>query len=637
VGTLIRTEVGTSTVYAVRESTAGYRKIDPSTGDFTATSTTVRSPSKLAQDALASNPQVFAVYVGKGTVEDPALYLAWLGGVEVDKADTLASEAVAQVQQLAAALGIDPRVAALFTPAVLQVMLAQKAIPYQGKTFSPPKPPGSPLLANPSRHREAVRRVLRNPNPSMRDLQDAELLEAAGLPLHDCLPANRRRNPAGGATAQEAGIIKGIVGALKAALGDGPQPSQATGIVTVINTRLANMYSHGDDSSGYTTDMMSRPEYAELAQFLRYLVAARVVGLWKKFIDPGERSVTRALSLGLNIINDPTQSLRPNEVTLQQVALLKGKGLLSTPTTLFNAANTWLRQQATGVGWYRPDTNAKWVATNDLTPPYTANLPSLTTYQHENTFQAATAMTTVGEYSNDDVWAGPTPYPKWAGEPWANVEGLCIDYYDQTFKQYVISEWSAPLFGYTGPSTLQVRANTRDPRFVLLPGTVLGKGPMKKFRDEGAVIFVTIDDKFPLKADIITVGTMGNSPGKGWDDADFGRLTDAQLIAWGRARPAFPDGPKPSASSGPSFALPLKTNPTRINGREVHAILFSRSKWGPGAVRSWLAKNGMEGLTVEAAGGAWRVSVYAADAFHPGSIQRRAVADGVVVLAGRPL
>jgi hypothetical protein len=637
IGSLIRTESLGSTVYYGHESKYGYRRIDPSTGAFDPNSLTVRSPAKMAElTTLNYDLQVFAIYVGSGKVEDPSVYLPWMSGVEVDKADTLASAAVAQVAPMAVALGIDPRVAALFTPAVLQVMLAQKGIPYQGKTFAPPKPAGSPLLTNPSRHREAVRRVLRNPNPSMRDLQDAELLEAAGLPLHDCLPANRRRNPAGGATAQEAGIIKGVVDALKAALGNGPQPELSSAIVQTINARLANMYNHGDDGSSYADHQMSRPEYAELAQFLRYLVAARVVGLWKNYIDPGERSVTRALGLGLNIINDPTQSLRPNEVTRQQIALLKSKGLLTTPTTLFTAANTWLRQQATGVGWYRRDTGAKWT-TADLTPPYTANLPSLTTYQHENTFQAATAMTTLGEYSTDDTWAGPKPYPKWAGEPWANVEGLCIDYYDQTFKQYVISEWSAPLFGYTGAHTLQVRANTRDPRFVLLPGTVLGRGPMKKFRDEGAVIFVTIDDQFPLKADIITVGTMGNSPGKGWDDADFGRLTDEQLIAWGLARPAFPSGPKPGPSNGPAYEMPLKTNPSRLNAKNVHALLFSRSKWGPGAVRAWLAKNGLEGLAVEAAGGAWRVSVYAADAFAPGSIRRQNVADGVIALVGRPV
>jgi hypothetical protein len=130
-----------------------------------------------------------------------------------------------------------------------------------------------------------------------------------------------------------------------------------------------------------------------------------------------------------------------------------------------------------------------------------------------------------------------------------------------------------------------------------------------------------VDEK-PLKAEVVSVGSGGS------------HLTMEQLAAWIRARPAYPTGPKPV---GPAQGIAIHRNPTRVNAREVHAILFSRSKWGPGAVRSWLAKNGMEGLTVEAAGGAWRVGVYAADAFYPGTIQRRAVADGVIVLAGRPL
>jgi len=78
-------------------------------------------------------------------------------------------------------------------------------------------------------------------------------------------------------------------------------------------------------------------------------------------------------------------------------------------------------------------------------------------------------------------------------------------------------------------------------------------------------------------------------------------------------------------------------NPARLNAKSVHALLFARSKWGPGAVRSWLAKHGLEGLAVEAAGGAWRVGVYAAEAFAPGSIQRQNVADGVIALVGRPV
>jgi hypothetical protein len=71
--------------------------------------------------------------------------------------------------------------------------------------------------------------------------------------------------------------------------------------------------------------------------------------------------------------------------------------------------------------------------------------------------------------------------------------------------------------------------------------------------------------------------------------------------------------------------------------REVHAFLFPRAKWGPGAVRNWLAQRGMEGLHVAAAGGNWRVEVYGSAGFYPGTIRQRSVGDGVVALVGRPL
>jgi hypothetical protein len=630
VGTLLRTDFSGGSVYAARVDSTGYQKVDSGSGTVN-TSSSKRAPSQLVTDAAKNKATPYIIYLGKGKVEDAHTYKEWIEGKRIDNAEIKAQQASALVEMLAEALGIDPRVAALFTTKALQAMLAQTGIPYMGSTLVPPitTTAQSPLLkknpasllggfrSNPERYRDTVRAVLRNPRPTLRDLQDAELLEAAGLPLHDAVP--RRRNPDGGlapATDAESGIIKAVADALKAALGSGPQPSGGTKVGSSIDAKLGSMYQSGGTP---------RPETSgSLAQWLRYLVAARAAGLWKNYIDPGEREVTRGLSFGSTQANDPSQSVRVNADGLTQIEVMKAAGLISTPLKPYDAMAAWLNKQASGSGWFREDVGQPWQASNNLTPPpsYPGKLSASgssgdsDSIQHWNTYQRA---------EGGGAWKGKLPYPAWAAEPWANVEGFGVDYHDPTYSKFTASEWSAPLFGYAGLSYFLLRANTRDPRFVLLPGSKLSSGPMTQFKSEGAIVFVTVDEK-PLKAEVVSVG-HGD-----------GHLTKEQLSAWIRARPAYPTGPKPV---GPAQGIVLHRNPapapTRLTMREVHAFLFPRAKWGPGAVRNWLAQRGMEGLHVAAAGGNWRVEVYGSAGFYPGTIRQRSVGDGVVALVGRPL
>ena len=640
VGTLLRTDFSGGSVFAARVDDTGYQKVDSGSGAVT--SSTKRSPATLVSDAAKNKAIPYILFLGKGKVENGDFYKEWIEGKRIDNAETKAQQASALVEMLAEALGIDPRVAALFTTKALQAMIAQAGVPYMGNTFHPtiPATAKSPLLknprvlggfrSNPERYRDTVRAVLRNARPTLRDLQDAELLEAAGLPLHDAVP--RRRNPDGGlaaATDAESGIIKAIADALKAALGSGEKPNGSSKVGQQIDSKLGSMYGSGGN--------VRKETGSGLGAYLRYLVAARAMGLWKNYIDPGEREVTRGLSFSSTQANDPSQSVRTNSDGLTQIEVMKAAGLISTPLKPYEAMGAWLTKQASGSGWYRekptvynpdgsivPGTPTPWIASSALKPPASyegkmngsGSSTSEGSIQHWNTYQRATG---------GGSWKGKLPFPAWAAEPWANVEGFNVDYHDTTFSNFTASEWSAPLFGFASTSSFLLRANTRDPRFVLLPGSDLSQGPMSHFKGEGAIVFVTIDEK-PLKAEVVSVGHGG------------GHLTTEQLSAWIRARPAYPTGPKPV---GPAQGVVLHRNPapatTRLTMREVHAIVFPRAKWGPGAVRNWLAQRGMEGLQVAAAGGNWRVEVYGSAAFFPGTIRQRAVGDGVVALVGRPL
>lgn len=653
VGTLLRTDflpggTGTgSSLFAVRVDTTGYQKID--TGGVVNTTSSKRSPSKLVADAAANKATPYIVFLGKGKVETPSFYKEYIEGKRADLADTAATTAAAQVEILAAALGIDPRVAALFSTKALQAMLAQTGIPYMGGTFFPSTPVAhaypavllkkNPAIlggfrSNPERYRDVVRQVLRNPRPSLRDLQDAELLDAAGLPLHDAVP--RRRNPDSGyaeATDTETGIIKAVVDALKKALGSGEKPSSGTMVGSAIDSRLESMYKSGGNVRKETGD--------GLGAYLRYLVAARAAGLWKNYIDPGARAVTRALGYGAAQADDPSQSIRINADGLSQIEVMKAAGFITGPVTPTQAMIAWLNRQKSGNGWFRADVGEPWQPSNNLTPPsnyagkepdnggpdYIGKNSSSGSIQHWNTYQRA---------EGGGKWNGKLPYPEWAGEPWANVEGFSVDYHDVTWQKYTAGEWGASLFGYQGggggvkayPGNFLMRANTRDPRFVLLPGSKLGAGPMTSFESEAAIVFVSIDEK-PLKIEVISVG-KSIAPGV--------HLTREQMTAWIRARPSYPTGPKPI---GPAAGVTLHRNPApksrSVDLATVHAILFDRARWGPGAVRHWLAAHGLAGFAVRAAGDVWRVEVYAPDAFRPGSIKRRDVGDGMFAMVGKPL
>lgn len=629
VGTLLRTDFSGGSVFAARVDAAGYQKVDSGTGGVT--SSTKRSPTTLVQDAAKNKAVPYILYLGKGTVPSAAVYKQYIEGKRADLADTEATTAASQVEMLAGVLGIDPRVAALFSPKVLEAMIAQKGLPYMGSSLIPPIPPSakSPLLknphvpfrSNPEKYRSVVQSVLGVANPSKRQLLDAELLDAAGLPLEGAAPRNRRRNPEGGSgalTNEEMGIVKAISDALKAALGSGEKPSGSTTVGNMVDYKLGKMYGKGDKNSPGV-----RPETGDnLAAYLRYLVAARAAGLWKNYIDPGEREVTRGLEFSSMQANDPSQSVRVNADGLSQIEVMKAAGKISTPVKPYDAMTMWLKQQASGNGWFRADVDQPWQASSNLTPPsaYDGKLSSSgsandgSSIQHWNTYQRA---------EGGGAWKGKLPYPAWAAEPWANVEGFCVDYHDPTFKSFTATEWSAPLGGFAGVGSFLLRANTRDPRFVLLPGSDLKNGPMTHFQTEGAIVFVTVDEK-PLKAEVVSNGGGTN-------------LTMAQLAAWIRARPAYPTGPKPV---GPAAGIAVHRNPARTRNVDlatVHAILFDRSRWGPGAVRHWLAEHGLTGFAVRAAGDVWRVEVYAVSAFRPGSIKRRDVGNDIFVMVGKPV
>lgn len=625
VGTLLRTDFSGGSVFAARVDQGGYQKVDSATGSVT--QSTKRSPTTLVQDAIKTKATPFVLRVGDGTVPTAAVFKQYIEGKRADSADAEATTAASMVEMLAGVLGIDPRVAAMFSQKALEAMVAQKGIPYMGSSLIPPIPATakSPLLknpritfrSNPEKYRDTVRNVLGIKNPTTRHLLDAELLDAAGLPLEGAAPHNRRRNPEGGVgslTTEETGIVKAVADALKQALGSAAQPSGSTPVGSAMDSKLSSMYGSGGHP---------RPESSgSLAQYLRYLVAARALGLWKNYIDPGERTVFRGLSFTSTQANDPSQSLRVNKDGLAQIEAMKEVGFISTPVQPYEAMKAWLKRQSLGVGWTRADVDKPWEASDMLKPP--ANYPDkLTSLGEYNNTSTVRGWNTKQRAEGGGSWLGKLPYPAWAGEPWANVEGFCVDYHDPTFSSFTATEWGATLWGYPTQQSFCLRANTRDPRFVLLPGSKISGGPLSSFVTEAAIVFVTVDTT-PLKAEVILVN--GGSE----------RLTEDQIWAWIRARPAYPTGPKPT---GPAAGIAMHRNPVRrtLTLDSVHAFLFPRHKWGPGAVRRWLAEHDLEGFSVQAAGDVWRVEVYGIGSFYPGSIKRREVGNGIFVLVGKPL
>ena len=403
-----------------------------------------------------------------------------------------------------------------------------------------------------SHHAADVRRVLQR-NPSGKDLYHAQLLEDAGLPLSRIFERSntyqmpRRHNPSMPIMSVE-GAAQSIVEALGPLLAEtlGPE-SQATnwgakkfdGSAADLRGRI-NQAIQARHSSG-SADKEDRKH----TQALRYLVLARAAGLWPNIINPGHRTVYRGFSFSGfpsnavmwtqgKMVDTKNTSFAVNDTTNKQMQLLADLGLINPAAkpSLFDVGRAWIKLQQGGkYAWVRPDINSDFV--NREVGSESLILNEIKKSPHYNSEKWAIG----GPADFDGQWA---PF---ASRDMANVEGLVIDYKGHRYDDKTMSGWSATYGAYSGAqSAFCIRANTSDPRFILLPGGTLQGAMTGSFSNEQEMLFIDLGDGRGVTCDMINL-RMGGS--------NSYILTKPQRGAWQLARQPYPDvAPPPGFCRG---------------------------------------------------------------------------------------
>jgi hypothetical protein len=622
VGTILRSDVTSMsvTVYAMRYS-GGYGKLAASGDDIDSSK---RDPATLATEFATKakgHMDLWLVYLGNGTALPATTRGEWISGKSAAQAQAQAKLQHEHAIQAAAELGVDPRVAALFSSDILQLVKTRKGLPFFG-SWTP-----NPRRRNLQRHIPAVRHVLQIQNPSNADLERAAVLEAAGLPLSEVFGTDtmKRRNPWRGPhrrntppmdlTEQKALLVdmaNAVVEALGAKLESGGTAAQKA-LRQKMDKLLGDMYGGGG---------APRPEHTQGAQFFRYLVLARALNLWPNRIDPGQRAVMRGFHVNKTAVNSPGQSFRFSVEAKEQRALLVADGLVSSGAKYTTCIEAWFKAQTGGIGGYVRD-NSVWrkALPSELIPPSSyAEKMSLGDYNGgPSTIRGRNAYDTV---------ANKRPYPSWASQPWANVEGMATDYHNQTYQHFTFTEWGAFPWSYETQKSFGLRSNTRDPRFVLLPGTKIQQGHMKSFPSEGAVLFVSIDDT-PLKADWVTMGN-GGIPG---NQTTSSALRSDQINAWWQARVPYPSDSPPVGESAKTLITRNPAAAPQAQGPrdDVCTLVFNDK----GAAKVWAREHGYSGSWEKMPGGV-RLRVNRASAFRRGSFRKVQLGPGVTALVGKP-
>lgn len=608
VGSLVRTDLATMTSggsdlvrYAIRYSEEGYRKINV---DGTLGSATIRSPAKLASETDPSR-RYYLIKLGRGEValnEDGTVKgaKAWLEGApwwakgiekqakiqEAIKEATLKAEVEAAKLMTAEAAEAnkaalkdpgaflpkiqDPRIKALFTPEILTLVSARQDIPLsklgaslKTKGSLPPgfkENPGR-VFSNPDRLNKLARTMLHRRNPGPQDRCMVQIMDAFGLPL-ELAPArgDLRRNPGdGSATKEEAAVIFGIVDALSMAFGKHPLSG-----IDPTNSSFKSQFG-GRLSSVYANSGGARPETAyggSVAALFRYLIMARALGMWRNILDPGERTVYRGFgwqkSIPYDAINDPSGSLRLNKDSELALRALVDAGAIEAPAKKFDAMAAWIRWQNGEKPFIRGGPGEKFAAhTRDFPSLSALGLPTKLDHHNGSAWEDSSTPQHWNYYqrpkSSGGKWKSNLPYPDWAAQLMANIEGFPVGYVDSVFKDYTFTEWSANVYasisGYYLTNMLGLRSNTRDPRFINLPAPSYSAStetnfPSSNFPGEGAIHYVTTSD-IPLEAEVFNMKHARDNKMFGFTSADSGYLRDEDVIRWQYARPAYPSNPAP--------------------------------------------------------------------------------------------
>jgi 8-oxo-dGTP diphosphatase len=410
-----------------------------------------------------------------------------------------------------------------------------------------------------SHHAADVRRVLQR-NPSGKDLYYAQVLEDAGLPLSRIFERSNnfqspyRRNPGipqMSITRAAASVVDALGPLIAEAIGDSPSTSGTAkhqGTAAQLSTLTNNVVTSRHDSAYIDK------ESSQGASALRYLVLARAAGLWPNIINPGNRVVYRGFKFssgpagagkwsGGQLIDNTASSFAPTAITNQQIQILAQLGLinLASQPTMWDIAEAWIKLQKSGNGWVRPSVNMPF--TQQSTSPIMSKVKKAQGYSTSsgsgNRGAAAQIKPTWSQGAPSDYNGRWEP---WASETWANVEGLVIDYKSHRFQTKTLSGWSAAygikITGFGKPTRrICIRANTSDPRFIMLPGGTLAGAMTGSIKHEEEILAVDIGDGMGITCDLINVSggdADGTYEGPKVLDID-------QLTAWQTARQPYPD------------------------------------------------------------------------------------------------
>ena len=365
-----------------------------------------------------------------------------------------------------------------------------------------------------------VEQVLGTKNPSKDLLESAHALEQIGLPLQDA-----RRNP------KDNSIITLSLDEVKAVVQFADMvkiASQQSHLMSQISNKQSNRTSTGAyDSENYSASPNSLPQWA------RYIPLFRVLGLWKQYLDLGERVLLRTMSSSTSsLVGDGNKSIKANEWTYAQLKHLQDyfpkqvakKNIskdLNDSSNFIKMASLWIDVQTGKFGnmFIRNNSQPVWKLIPFQTPP-SVNEDSLETLN--NTYSQTSKKVPV-EAVND---------------PACNVEGVWVDYFSYTYAKKTHTGFSSFVdwyFGGTNP-TIRLRANSRDPRFCNLPGqSVTGNGFGNFKTAEREVMFV-YPDKTALTCQIVNIRGLNGSPHQ---------LSKAQILAWTYARPPYRKEPYP--------------------------------------------------------------------------------------------
>lgn len=525
------------------------------------------------------------------------------------------------------AMGADPALAPLVDQSALKAMEKGQPIPYGKRPDGPPTPLTNPKrsavrtpsghVVNVHTHRgpargpvvggedysqlpATIQRVL-GVAATRHEREKAVVLAAAGLPLEKA--ADHRRNPMGSLTlsVEQANVASGVFDALKDILG--PKPWSG-GLSSTLSDKIQ---SHITSLQGSSSASQAAELSGGAAKYLRYLVAARRAGLWSAIIDPGQRVVYHGIGTTPSFGTGPNAQLRPNAESAEQIEAMKKVGL-SVGSDLKDNIRRWLQKQVSLEYLVRDARGGKWYEAATQAPEH----------------MIAAHMNMHGHPPVDGEWAlakwGTTyPYPPWAAEPWANVEGFLLDYFGEGYDGRTMLSWSAGYGQWHSSKTNGLRANTRDPRFVLIPTATLkgvGTGPHS---GEWEVNFVQTGN-IPLQVDMIRLGGEG--------------LSNKQVALWHRARPAYPSGDVPA---GNHQDIVLRRNPTQVvpmEGANVYQVHFDGAHFDRGTARAWLRARAFPPTRLERVGERIQGQVHDGGRFRPGSFRKQRVDHGVVAIVG---